>query len=65
MKLGLTQQGALLHLPPAKHIVYFHLARMGRGQGEVLLSAGAWGRDLAVLAVCGAAMLMVTGFGDE
>lgn len=32
---GLAQQGALLHLPPAKYIVYFHLARMGRGQGEV------------------------------
>ena len=35
MKWGLTQRGALLHLSPAKHRVYFHLARTGRGQGEV------------------------------
>lgn len=35
MKWGLSTARCLLHLPPAKYIVCFHLAEMEKGWGEV------------------------------
>lgn len=46
-EMGLNAARLLLHLAPVKYRVYFHLAGMGRGHGEVAALSGRLGQGFS------------------